>query len=249
MEEHKTDRTLLVYGDCIEYIKSMEDGTIDACISDLPYEHVMGGMKSKLNSGTWHSESYVNTKMSNFGEDKIKEFLDVVIPKMKKVNMFLFCSKLQIKHYMVYCAEHKLKYDVLVWDKSKNGRYGIKSSKFFAQDIEYVIRIYEDGVSLKKVMKDGKVDSTYYLKRQNYEQPHGLHESMKPVELLMKYVRVSTNECDIVLDPFMGSGSTGEACLRLNRNFIGIENNKKYYDIAVNRLSMVCEQQEFDFGG
>ena len=225
-----------------EVVNELEDGSIDALISDPPYEFVLGGMKSKLNSGTWHPESYVNTKMSNFGEEKIKEFLDLCIPKMKKVNMYLFCSKLQIRHYMVYCAEHKLKYDVLVWDKSKRGLYGIKSTKFFAQDIEYVIRIYEDGVSLRKVMKNGKVDSSYYMKRQNYEQPHGLHESMKPVELLMKYIRLSTDEGDTVLDPFMGSGSTGEACLRLNRNFIGIENNKEYYDIAVNRLSIVCEQ-------
>lgn len=232
----------LLLGDYRDRIREYDDGYFGAIISDPPYEHIMGGMKGRLNEGTWHPDSYVNAKMSNFGESDIREFLDLCIPKMKKVNMFLFCSKLQISHYMAYCKEHRLKYDLLVWDKSFNGRYGIKSTKFYAQDIEYVVRIYEDGVSLKKVIRNGKIDSTYYLKRQNFRQPHGLHESMKPVELLMRYIKVSTDEGDIVLDPFMGSGSTGEACLKLGRDFVGIEKNEKFYDIAKNRLSMVCEQ-------
>ena len=53
----------------------------------------------------------------------------------------------------------------------------------------------------------------------------------------MKYlIEVSSNENDIVLDPFMGSGSTGIACKRLNRNFIGIELDKNYFDISKERI-------------
>ena len=62
---------------------------------------------------------------------------------------------------------------------------------------------------------------------------------MKPIELLEKYILLSSNENEIVLDPFMGSGSTGVACKKLNRNFIGIELNTNYFNIAKDRINEV----------
>ena len=64
-----------------------------------------------------------------------------------------------------------------------------------------------------------------------------IHPTQKPVELMELYVSNSSNENDIVLDPFMGSGAVGKACKRLNRNFIGIEIDKKFFDSAVNDLN------------
>ena len=77
------------------------------------------------------------------------------------------------------------------------------------------------------------------MKRQKFAQPKGLHESMKPVELLERYIKVSTNEEDTVLDCFMGSGSTGIAALELDRNFIGIELNEHYFDAATKRIEKI----------
>ena len=62
---------------------------------------------------------------------------------------------------------------------------------------------------------------------------------MKPVELLERYIKVSTNENDTVLDCFMGSGSTGVASLKLGRKFIGVELNEEYFNIAKNRIEKV----------
>ena len=63
-----------------------------------------------------------------------------------------------------------------------------------------------------------------------------LHPTQKPINLMKYLIEVSSNENDIVLDPFMGSGSTGVACLNTNRNFIGIEINAKFYETAKNRI-------------
>lgn len=63
------------------------------------------------------------------------------------------------------------------------------------------------------------------------------HPTEKPIELIELFVRTSSNEGDTVLDPFMGSGTTGMACLQLNRKFIGIENSEKWYNIAKERLT------------
>lgn len=231
----------LQQGDCLELMKDIPDGSVDAVITDPPYEHVTGGMKSKkYNVGSWKADSYMNTKMSQFKHDDVFKFLDTVIPKMKKVNMYVFCSKLQLASYFDYLNKHKeLKFDLLIWDKSsEDGKYSMKSSKFYTQDLEYVVRIYQSGVSLNKVWNEDhtKSDSSYYMKRQHYKQPRGLHESQKPVELLQKYLLTSTNENETVLDPFMGSGSTGVACVNTGRNFIGMELEEKYFDIAKERI-------------
>lgn len=64
-----------------------------------------------------------------------------------------------------------------------------------------------------------------------------LHPTQKPVALLEYLIKTYTNEGETVLDNCMGSGSTGEACLRTNRKFIGIEKDDKYFDIAYNRIN------------
>lgn len=229
--------------DCLEGMKRIPDKSIDLIVTDPPYLHVKGGMKSKkYNTGTWKAESKMVTELSDFGEKAICEFLEIAIAKMKKVNMFVFCSKLQLQYYFSYIKEHKLKYDLLIWDKVK---YSMKSTKFFTGDIEYIIRIYQDGVSLRKILVDdgSKSDINYYLKRQSYEQPRGRHETEKPIELIKKYIELSSDVGDLVLDPFMGSGTTAIACINTNRNYIGFELDKHYCEIAHERIQKAMQDK------
>lgn len=231
----------LLQGDCLKLINQIPDKSIKLIVTDPPYEHVTGGMKSKkFNTGSWKGDSYTNKAMSQFGHQQIFDFLNAVLPKMIKVNMYVFCSKLQLAHYFDYINQHKkLKFDLLVWDKSSpENKYSMKSSKFFAQDIEYVVRIYQSGVSLNKIWNDEQTHakSAYYMKRQKFAKPKGGHETMKPTELLKQYILLSSNENDVVLDPFMGSGSTGVACKALNRQFIGIELNPDYFKLSKSRI-------------
>ena len=71
------------------------------------------------------------------------------------------------------------------------------------------------------------------------------HPTQKPVELLTIFAEQSTNEDDIVFDGFMGSGSTGVACMNTNRKFIGIELDEKYFNIAKQRIEEAQEQIKF----
>ncbi len=77
------------------------------------------------------------------------------------------------------------------------------------------------------------VDVFEYSKPQsNWSRNKRYHPASKPVELIEKLIKVSTIEGDIVLDPFMGAGSTAIACININRNFVGIEKNEKYFNVA-----------------
>jgi site-specific DNA-methyltransferase (adenine-specific) len=82
-------------------------------------------------------------------------------------------------------------------------------------------------------------------KRVHHEER--LHQTQKPVDLLAKLVKVVTREGDTVLDPFAGSGSTGEACAKLGRNFIGIEKSTIYHQVATQRLYAASEQASISF--
>lgn len=70
----------------------------------------------------------------------------------------------------------------------------------------------------------------------NIKKQNKLHPTQKPVDMLEFMITKFSNDGDIVFDPFMGSGSTGEACVHTNRKFIGIEIDKDYFDIAERRL-------------
>lgn len=73
----------------------------------------------------------------------------------------------------------------------------------------------------------------------NGERKYGKHPTQKPVQLMEFFIKVLTNEGETVLDPFMGSGSTGVVAKKNNRNFIGIEIDKNYFRIATRRIQDV----------
>lgn len=216
----------LYKGDCLEVMKQIPDKSVDCIITDPPYLHIKGGCKSKsLNVGCMNPKNKVVSEMSDFGEDDINNFLDISKEKLKTMNAFVFCSKLQIPYYLNWALKNKVQFDVLIWDKCHTG---IHSYKFFSVKYEYIIRLYSKG--LNKVE-----DNMLYQKVKRYKVPHPKnHISEKPVDLIDEFLKLCTFEKQVVLDPFMGSGSTGVACKRLNRNFIGIELDDKYFEIAKN---------------
>ena len=215
-------------GDCLEILKDIPDKCIDLVVTDPPYLHIKGGCKSKgLNKGCRDYNSKVVSNMSDFREQQINEFLNILKSKMKSINMYIFSSKLQVPYYLNWAIKNKCQFDILVWDKDFTG---IISRKFFANNSEYIIRIYKKGLNRIE-------DNMFYQKIHKFKRPNNkLHEAQKPVELLERLILLSSNEEDIVLDCFMGSGSTGVACKKLNRNFIGIELDEKYFEIAKKRI-------------
>lgn len=233
-------------GDCLELMKDIPDGSVDLVLTDPPYLHIKGGCKSKrLNVGCRDANSNVVRNMSDFGEREIYTYLDAVKKKMKKVNMYIFCSKLQIPYYLNYALKNKLQYDVLLWYKNTNRMI---STKFYASNVEYIIRIYDKGCSLNSILNaNGKAISELYQKIFSYDTPKNkIHEAQKPIELLERCILLSSNEGDTILDTFMGSGSTGVACVNTNRNFIGIELDSNYFSIAEKRINQAERESVID---
>lgn len=104
--------------------------------------------------------------------------------------------------------------------------------------MEFIVRIYENGTALNKLEDSSmysRVIKSSYLKAK-------YHPTQKPLEIFTRLISLSSKEGDIVIDPFLGSGTTAIAAKKLGRKYIGIENNGKFFKIAEERISKETEE-------
>lgn len=210
--------------DCLTMLKGIESKSVDLVVTDPPYKVDTKG------AGAYGSVTQFKQIecMNNGIKDEV---LDELCRVMKKINIYLFCSKKQLVPLINYFTDKKCNWNLLTWHKTNpiptcNNKY--------LPDTEYVLFFREKGVKIQGTYDTKK---TYFItpinaKDKNFYQ----HPTCKPVDILKNFIVNSSNENDVVLDPFMGSGSTGVACIDTHRNFIGIEINAKYYETAKTRL-------------
>lgn len=224
----------LLQGDCLELIKKMPDKSIDLIATDPPYDipTINGGGSvnnvKKLNKSLQDLKKVDITK----GYD-IEEFGNEFIRVMKEINIYCWCNKKQIPEYFnFYVNKHKCKFDIITW--SKTNALPTYSNKYLS-DTEYLLYFHKGkGKCFPQSYEDAK---TYYIAPINHKDKkiYG-HPTIKPLDITEKIVRNSSKENQLILDPFMGSGTTGVACLNMNRNFIGIELNENYFNTAKERI-------------
>lgn len=175
--------------------------------------------------------------MSNgFNETVLDELMRV----MKKTNIYIFCSQKQIPFLIDYFVhKHACNWNLLTWHKT-NPVPACKNK--YLSDTEYIFFAREKGVP---IYGEYSTKKTYYVTPLNTKEKrlYG-HPTVKPQEILENLVINSSNENDIVLDPFMGSGSTGVAAANNNRKFIGLEINEEYFSTAQSRLQQTELQEE-----
>ena len=228
----------LLHGECLEIMKSIPDKSIDMCLTDPPY----GTTACKWDiiipfEPMWNELKRItkdNGAICLFGSEPFSSHL-----RMSNLKMF--------------------KYD-WVWLKSNGGGflnanrqplkrhelisvYAAKQSFYSPQKTvgrKYTCTRASAGETTQDQTVAGwitKNDGTRFpLSYQKFSSETGLHPTQKPVALLEYLIKTYTLEGDMVLDFTMGSGSTGVACKNLNRKFIGIEKDDKYFEIAKNRI-------------
>lgn len=238
----------LYNGDCLEIMKSIPDKSIDLVLCDLPYgvtqnkndivipfqplweqyERVIkdNGAILLFCQGTF----YIDLVSSN---RKLFRY-DLVWDK-KLTSGFLNANRMPLRqHEQIAVFYKKL--------PTYNPQFTI-GSPLHSKGINYKNKdIKNQNYGQFKVTDDLRAGSTekYPTSILSFAKPHPSvtkHRTEKPVELLEYLIRTYSNEGDTVMDNCMGSGSTGIACMNTNRNFIGIEIDKKYFDIASSRIN------------
>lgn len=217
----------LYQGDCLEMMKNIEDGSIDLVVTDPPYEIATTG------AGMYKQADKQYVKELNGMKDGFsEEVLDELCRVMKKINIYFFCSQKQIIPLLDYFVKKKkCNWNILSWHKTNP--IPACGNKYLT-DTEFILFFREKGV---KVYGSFDTKRTWYATplNQSDKKKYG-HPTVKPLSILENLVVNSSQEGEVVLDCFMGSGSTGVACLNTNRDFIGIELDEGYFNIAQNRI-------------
>ena len=119
----------------------------------------------------------------------------------------------------------------------------------FSQNLEYVVRIYDINTALNKLDIDAEPQKKdYYSKNRRLPMPtNRVHPTQKPLDYLMGIIELCTDENDLVLDPFFGSGQTGVACVKLKRNYIGIEFEEDYVKLAETQIEKASPLESSSF--
>lgn len=248
MEELRTSNVHLIKGDCLEVMKNIKDKSIDMILCDLPYGTtackwdtilpfdklweqynriikdngaivlfasqpfssllVVSNIKNFKHEWIWQKEKGVGFQIAKYRPMQEHEHILIFTNKKQRVNYYPLMEKRDVIYTRKGCAGDL--------NKSKNQVCCLSNETI--KDRTYTHRY---PTSIKKFKRDKEK----------------LHPTQKPVALLEYLIKTYSKEGQVVLDNCMGSGSTGEACLRTNRNFIGIEQDDKYFDIAYNRIN------------
>lgn len=226
--------------DCLVGLKKILDNSVDLVLIDPPYEiSTIGGKKGNSKLGKDILKLETELKNSNLVNGFNLEILDELVRVMKHINIYIWCNNRQIHLYTKYFVNQlKCTMEVIIWGKTNP--LPLYNNKYI-NDKEYCLYFRKGGYCNPVNYQDGK---TIYLSPINLKDKKLYrHPTIKPLELIRKLIRNSSKENDIVLDCFLGSGTTAVASVLENRKFIGFEINKKYYDIALKRISNVTNEE------
>lgn len=235
----------MIYNDdCLNVIKAIPDKSIDLVVTDPPYILETQGAGFFGKKSDEYSMNYKGKKACTWGERYVmkeidgmkdgfpEEVINELCRVMKKINVYFFCSQKQIPILYKYFVENKkCNWNLLCWHKTNP--IPACGNKYLS-DSEYIMFFREKGVKIY-----GSYDSkfTYYVSKSNMEDKRKFkHPTIKPLDIVKNLIINSSNENDLILDPYMGSGTTGVACRELKRNFIGCEINEEYFTIAKKRM-------------
>ena len=231
----------LYKGDCLTVLPTLPDKSVDLVITDLPYGQTDCEWDCKINlTELWiqlkrvarnkHTPFFFFTT-TKFGYDLIQSNpkwfrYDLVVEKTNNAG-FLNANKMPLrKHEMVYVFYDKLP----VYNVSA---YHTKTPTNITYPV--ITTMYGDGITSRMYNYSPSLP-TSILKMHNPVSKARNHPTEKTLDILEWILKYYSNENDTVLDPTMGSGSTAVACKTLNRKFIGIELNDKFFEVAEKRI-------------
>ena len=251
MEKPIIQKNNIYHGDSYKLIKEIPDKSIDLIYTDIPYDFVDngGGGAFGVKKRDYHKEyqkvgintrSQVN-KNKRMNMDELKDIvfgidwsiLDEFIRIQPNIYIYIWCSKKQIPYLIdYYVNKHNCYFDILVWCKTNPIP---ACNNTYLSDVEYCLMFREEGT---KMNGNYQTKSKWYLSSINvFDKEKYKHPTIKPIELVKRHIINSTTKESVVLDPFMGSGTTCVACKELGVNYIGFEINENYFNIANDRLN------------
>ena len=215
-------------GDCLELMKDIPDGSVDMIVTDPPYKVTSRGGYTSA-GGMMLDESMRKGTVFKENSITIEQWLpELFRPLKEQGHCYIMCNNKNLHPFLDAVRESDFNLvKTMVWAKDNK----IMSQAYMSQ-VEFILFLRKG-----KFRKINNCGSSDLLRFDNVRGKS--HPTEKPVDLISHLIENSCGEGDIVLDPFMGTGSSGVACKNLNRNFIGIELDKDYFEIAKKRIEEI----------
>lgn len=201
----------IVCGDCLELIKLIPNNSIDVVLTDPPYGLNKNGVRSDADLSLFYNVMAECDRILKNNSFFITFFSTKFLPQLFKNNPFNYFWQI-----VLYCPEGRV--------KSPIGYTKFMSCFIFKKGNPKILRWNKD-LFIDTPGKMVEPDEGYID-----------HPTPKPKYFIKEILKMFTNENYLILDPFIGSGSTAVACCQLNRKFIGFEIEEKYYKIALERV-------------
>lgn len=250
---YKNNDFSLINEDTFNVLPKFNNNTFDMIFADPPYFlsddgiTCSGGKMVSVNKGNWDKSISVKEK-HDFNKKWIKESYRIL-----KDNGTIWISGTLHNIYSIGMALEEEGFKIInniTWQKTnpppnlacKAFTHSTETILWAKKDLKNVKYTFNYDLMKKlngnKQMKD--VWTTSLTKPS--EKKHGKHPTQKPLEILDRIILASTKENDLILDPFCGSSTTGISAIRLNRKYIGIDNEKKYLDLSIRRFEELGEK-------
>jgi len=253
-------KNIIYNGDCVEVLNTkVDEASVDLIFADPPYNLSGNGLKWKGNQtgGDWYM---VNENWDKMSAPEYMRFTQKWIGASNRAlkdngSIYIACSYHNIGEVMIVLKQLDFKINnIITWYKT-NAMPNM-TRRTFTHATEFVIWVtkgsgwnfnYEE---MKKINPEKQKDGSDKQMRDLWEMPlvqgkerlrgtdnKALHPTQKPEEMLKRIILASSNKGDLVLDPFLGSGTTTFVAKKYGRDWIGIEREKKYVEAAKKRMS------------
>ena len=228
------NKVKLINGNCLDTLKNIPNESIDLIVTDPPYPTTSRGNAGN-SGGMLQKDINKKGKVFTYNNINCKEYAPEFYRLLKDGShcyvMTNHINLIDMLNTFTDVGFHFIK--SLIWNKGNK-----IMGQYYMSQYEYIL-FFRKGKG-KKINNCGTSDILSISNKKTKDKDgKNIHDTEKPVELMEVLVNNSSQENELVLDPFMGVGSTGIACIKNNRNFIGIEIDENYFTIAKERMGGV----------
>lgn len=207
----------IIQGDCLEILKTLPDKSVDLVLTDIPYGEVNRNSNGLRN-------------LDKGDADEVNFSLDELMGELLRVtsgSLYIFCGTGQLSDIHKKLVQNDLSTRLVIWEKTNPSP--MNGEHIWLSGIEFAVFGKKSGATFNEFCKNSVLR---FPSKSSTEHP-----TEKPLDLFRKLITASSKESDLILDPFLGSGTTAVAAKMEGRNYIGIEISEKYCEIARQRVA------------
>jgi site-specific DNA-methyltransferase (adenine-specific)/modification methylase len=248
----------IIFGDCIVELKKLQNNSVDLLLTDPPYNasSTVINLPNNTTGGAFYKINEEWDKFDNSADylNWTRQWLKETDRVLKNMGSSLICCSIHNISEIIFVLK-ELKYrplNIITWKKTnpmpnitkRMLTHSVEFVVWFAKDRGWTfnyddMKKYNNNKQLRDVWEFALCQGNERLKGKNNRASH---PTQKPLKLFDRLIEMASNKNDIILDPFIGSGTTAISCLNMSRNYIGIENNVDYYNLANARINEYLEK-------